>query len=122
MTTLIAAFADQPAARGGLEELARAGVPREELFLENEPDRLRALHDRVPEHRESVLGSLGRVFGDLVQANIDPRTADPLSEALQRGGSVLVARVDAARADELADRLRSAGAFNVVAYAAAPSH
>ncbi|HYF19772.1 MAG TPA: hypothetical protein VEA40_18030 [Ramlibacter sp.] len=122
MTTLIAAFPDHGTAQAALEQLARAGVAREELFLEHERDRISAMHDRVPEQRESVLGSLGRVFGDLVQANVDPRTADPVSEALQRGGSVLIARVHAARADAFAEQLRAAGAFNVASYAAAGAH
>jgi len=114
MTILLAAFDDHAAAQGALERLVQSGFDRSDLHLEQDLQRLRPGGGLVPEKHEGVLGSLGRVFGDLVQANIDTQAQDLVRAATERGGTVLLARCnDAGRAGQAADLLRAAGAYNV---------
>jgi rhodanese-related sulfurtransferase len=118
MTILLAAFDDKHAAQLAVHQLAQAGVARDDIRIEHNLERLRQPAAKAP--RESVLGSLGRTFGDLVRANIDHHQVDLVTEVVERGATVLVARTaGGTQADRAAQLLREAGAFNVSVQAGA---
>lgn len=112
MTAILAAFDHRQLAARAMQRLADAGIPRDRMHCEHE---LEHLHARRPQPvgNDSVLGSFGRLFADLVQTNIDPRNADLISQAVQRGACVLAVQADASQADAAAAVMRACGAFNV---------
>jgi hypothetical protein len=120
MSTILAAFDDRHAAQMALHQLAAAGIARDDLHLEHDLERLKAVARARRQNDSSVLGSLGRVFGDLVRMNVDHHHVDVVTEAVERGAIVLVARApDGAIAEKAAALLKQAGAFSVGVQAAA---
>jgi hypothetical protein len=121
MSTILAAFDDRHAANMALHRLANEGIARDDLHIEHDLERLRAVGRARPRRGDdSVLGALGRVFGDLVSLNVDHHHMNVVTEALERGAIVLVARTpDQAMADRAAALLKEAGAFSVGVQAAA---
>ncbi|TFY99180.1 hypothetical protein EZ313_21655 [Ramlibacter henchirensis] len=121
MSTILAAFDDRHAAQMALHRLAHEGIARDDLHIEHDLERLKAV-SRVRRRQAdtSVLGALGRVFGDLVKLNVDHHHVDVVTEAVERGAIVLVARTpDSGLADRAAALLKEAGAFSVGVHAAA---
>lgn len=116
MTTVLAAFDQRLAADQALDQLAAAGVPREDLQLEHDLERLKGMNESRKIGNDSVLGSAGRMFADLVQTNVDYHHVDLATEAVERGGTVLVARLaDSSQAGRIVALLRQLGAYDVVA-------
>ncbi|GAC1527461.1 MAG: hypothetical protein NVS2B4_04830 [Ramlibacter sp.] len=124
MTTILAAFDKRLAADQALERLASSGIPRDDLHVEHDFERLRNLKGSQRIGHDSVLGSAGRMFADLVRTNVDHHQLDVATEALERGATVLVVRVtQPTQVDGLVARLRAEGAYNVSTRAAAePPH
>lgn len=123
MSTILAAFDDRHSAQLALHRLAHEGIPRDDLHIEDDLQRLKAVGRARRGNDSSVLGALGRVFAELVQANVDHHHVDIVTEALERGAIVLVARTaDGAAAERAATLLKEAGAFSVGVQAAAASH
>jgi len=121
MSTILAAFDNRHAAQLALYRLVQEGIPRDDLHIEEDLERLKLVGRARPQQGDtSVLGALGRVFGDLVKANVDHHHVDVVTEAIERGAIVLVARTpDQAMADRAAVLLKQAGAFSVGVQAAA---
>ncbi|WP_427912320.1 hypothetical protein ACPWT1_16990 [Ramlibacter sp. MMS24-I3-19] len=120
MTTVLAAFDKRFAADQALEQLVKAGQPRDDVHVEHDLERLKRASTSRRMGNDSVLGSAGRMFADLVQTNVDYHHVDIITEALERGASVLVARVtDPSRLDGVIKRLRLEGAYDVEQRAAA---
>ena len=120
MTTVLAAFEKRIAADQALERLAKSGIPRDDLHVEHDFARLRNMKGSERIGNDSVLGSAGRMFADLVQTNVNHHQLDIVTEALERGATVLVARVtDPAKVDGVVKRLRVEGAYCVATRAAA---
>jgi hypothetical protein len=120
MTTVLAAFDKRIAADQALEVLVKSGLPRDDLHVEHDFVRLRNLKGSQRIGNDSVLGSAGRMFADLVQTNVNHHQLDIVTEALERGATVLVARVtDPGRVDGVVARLRVEGAYSVATRAAA---
>jgi rhodanese-related sulfurtransferase len=111
MTILLAAFDDRHAAQLAVHQLAATGIPRDDIRIEHNLERLQAAGRPVT--HESLLQSIGRMFADLVRTNIDHHQLDLVTEAIERGATVLVARAGAGQADRAAQVLKDAGAFNV---------
>ena len=120
MTTVLAAFDKRFAADQAVEQLVKAGVPPDAVHLEHDLERLKGIRTSRRIGNDSVLGSAGRMFADLVQTNVDYHHVDIITEALERGASVLVARVtDASRLEGVVKRLRLEGAYDIAQRAAA---
>ena len=120
MSTILAAFDSKHAAQMALHRLAHEGIARDDLHIEHDLDRLKAVGRARRQGDTSVLGALGRVFGDLVKLNVDHHHVDVVTEAVERGAVVLVARTpDAALAERARLLLKEAGAFSVGVQAAA---
>lgn len=120
MSTILAAFDDRHAAQMALHRLAGAGIARDDLHIEHDLERLKAVTRARRNNDTSFLASLGQVFADLVRANIDHHNVDVVTEAVERGATVLVARApDGAMAEKAAALLKEAGAFSVGVQAAA---
>ena len=120
MSTILAAFDDRHAAQMALHRLASEGIARDDLHIEHDLERLKAVRTARKQGDTSVLGSLGRVFGDLVKLNVDHHHVDVVTEAVERGAIVLVARTpDSDLAQRAAALLKEAGAFSVGVQAAA---
>ena len=120
MTTVLAAFDKRFAADQALEQLVKVGVPRDDVHVEHDLERLKGIRTSRRIGNDSVLGSAGRMFADLVQTNVDYHHVDIITEALERGASVLVARLnDTALLDRVVKRLRIEGAYDVATRAAA---
>jgi hypothetical protein len=120
MTTVLAAFDKRLAADQALERLAKSGIPRDDLHVEHDFARLRNSKGSERIGNDSVLGSAGRMFADLLQTNIDHHHLDIVTEALERGATVLVVRVtNPTQVDGLVARLRAEGAYSVATRAAA---
>jgi hypothetical protein len=120
MTTVLAAFDKRIAADQALERLAKSGIPRDDLHVEHDFERLRNLKGSQRMGNDSVLGSAGRMFADLVQTNVNHHQLDIVTEALERGATVLLARVtNPTQVDGLVARLRAEGAYSVATRAAA---
>lgn len=120
MTTVLAAFDKRFAADQAVEQLVKAGVPRDDVHVEHDLERLKGIRTSRRIGNDSVLGSAGRMFADLVQTNVDYHHVDIITEALERGASVLVARVtDASRLEGVVKRLRLEGAYDLAQWAAA---
>src|SRR6476620_8340171 len=112
MTTILAAFEDRHAAHRAMVELAHAGFARDDLHVEHDVARLRATQHSRHIGNDSVLGSVGRMFADLVQTNVNHHQVDVVTDALERGASVLVARIaNPAMADRATTLLREQGAY-----------
>lgn len=125
MTTILAAFDQRHAAQLAVHRLVHEGLAREDVHLEDDLERLREVGRARREGGDaSVLGSLGRVFADLVRNSIDHHQLDVVTEAMERGAIVLVARTpDDGLARRAAELLKEAGAFSVgVQPAAAAPH
>jgi hypothetical protein len=124
MTTILAAFENGRIAHAALEQLAEAGVPRDDVHVESDLARLKGLDRSRTIGNDSVLGSIGRMFADLVRTNVDYHHVDLVTEAMERGATMLVARItDPALAQRAPALLRAAGAYDVGAHAsAAPLH
>ncbi|HEY1228593.1 MAG TPA: hypothetical protein VGF26_14850 [Ramlibacter sp.] len=120
MTTVLAAFDKRFAADQAVEQLVKAGVPRDDVHVEHDLERLKGVRTSRRIGNDSVLGSAGRMFADIVQTNVDYHHVDIITEALERGASVLVARVtDASRLEGVVKRLRLEGAYDIAQRAAA---
>lgn len=120
MTTVLAAFDKRFAADQAMEQLVKLGLPRDDVHVEHDLERLKGVRTSRRIGNDSVLGSAGRMFADLVQTNVDYHHVDIITEALERGASVLVARVtDAGKLDGVVSRLRLEGAYDVAQRAAA---
>ena len=120
MTTVLAAFDKRLAADQALERLAKSGIPRDDLHVEHDFERLRNLRSSQRIGNDSVLGTAGRMFADLVRTNVDHHQVDIVTEALERGATVLVARAkDQAHAERVAALLRVEGAYSVATRAPA---
>jgi hypothetical protein len=120
MTTVLAAFDKRIAADQALERLAKSGIPRDDLHVEHDFERLRNIKGSQRMGNDSVLGSAGRMFADLVQTNVNHHQLDIVTEALEHGATVLVARViNPTQVDGLVARLRAEGAYSVATRAAA---
>ena len=120
MTTVLAAFDKRFAADQAVEQLVKAGVPRDDVHVEHDLERLKGVRTSRRIGNDSVLGSAGRMFADIVQTNVDYHHVDIITEALERGASVLVARVtDANRLEGVVKRLRLEGAYDIAQRAAA---
>ena len=120
MTTVLAAFDKRFAADQAVEQLVKAGVPRDDVHVEHDLERLKGIRTSRRIGNDSVLGSAGRMFADLVQTNVDYHHVDIITEALERGASVLVARgTDASRLEGVVKRLRLEGAYDIAQRAAA---
>jgi hypothetical protein len=124
MTTILAAFENGRIAQQALDKLADAGVPRDDLHIESDLARLKHQDRSRSIGNDSVLGSVGRMFADLVRTNVDYHHVDIVTEAMERGATMLVARVtDPALAGQAPAILRAAGAYDVgTQAAAAPLH
>ena len=118
MSVLLAAFDDRHVAQLAVHQLAGAGVARDDVRIEHNLERLQPHGRGAP--ADSVLAAVGRMFADLVRTNIDHHQLDLVTEAIERGATVLVARVQAGQLDRAAQLLRDAGAFSVSAQAAQP--
>ncbi|KQT10671.1 hypothetical protein [Ramlibacter sp. Leaf400] len=120
MSTILAAFDDRHAAQMALHRLAHEGISRDDLHIEHDLERLKTVGRARRQSDPSVLGALGRVFGDLVKLNVDHHHVDVVTEAVERGAIVLVARTaDTGLAQRAAALLKEAGAFSVGVQAAA---
>jgi predicted transcriptional regulator len=120
MSTVLAAFDKRFAADQAVDLLAGAGVPREDVHVEHDLERLKHLSKSRKVGNDSVLGSAGRMFADLIQTNVDYHHVDLVTEAMERGATVLVARLgDATRTDSVVALLRKLGAYEVTTRAAA---
>lgn len=120
MSTILAAFDNRHAAQLALYRLVPEGIPRDDMHIEEDLERLKLVGRARPQADSSVLSALGRVFGDLVKANVDHHHVDVITEAIERGAIVLVARTpDPAIANRAATLLKEAGAFSVGVQAAA---
>ena len=120
MSTVLAAFDKRFAADQAAEHIAGTGVARADVHVEHDLERLKRVSTSRRMGNDSVLGSAGRMFADLVQTNVDYHHVDLVTEALERGASVLVARVtDPSRLDGVIKRLRLEGAYDVEQRAAA---
>ncbi len=114
MPTILAAFDDRHCAQLALHELARQGIAREDLHIEHDLERLRKVERARKEGNYSFLKALGEVFADLVRNTVNHHQMDVITEAMERGATVLVARTpDAALAERAAALVREAGAFSV---------
>ena len=114
MTTILAAFEDHHAAHRAAVELAHAGIPRSDLHVEHDVKRLRGRNLSRSIGNDSVLGTAGRMFADLVQTNVNHHQMDVVTEALERSGAVVIARTSQpALADRAVMLLRAHGAFTV---------
>jgi len=125
MNTVLAAFQHRHAAQYAIERLAQAGYAREDLHVEHELEPLRALGAGLPPRPggEGMLGALGRVFADLVTANVDAHQQDLIRAAVERGAAVLVLRCgEPARAAQAGKLLRQLGAFNVAVASSVAAH
>lgn len=120
MTILLAAFDDRHAAQLAVHQLTSAGIARDDIRIEHNLERLQPVARGVS--RESLLTSIGRMFADLVRTNIDHHQLDLVTEAIERGATVLVARAGEGQAERAAQLLREAGAFNVGTQGAAQPH
>jgi hypothetical protein len=117
---VLAAFDKRFAADQAVEQLVKAGVPRDDVHVEHDLERLKGVRTSRRIGNDSVLGSAGRMFADIVQTNVDYHHVDIITEALERGASVLVARVtDASRLEGVVKRLRLEGAYDIAQRAAA---
>jgi hypothetical protein len=120
MTTILAAFEDERTARAAAEQLAQAGVPHDDLHIETDLARLKTHERSKAVGNDSVLGSAGRLFADLVSTNVDHHHTSFVSSAMDRGATVLVARTtEPSVADTASALLRAAGAYDVSVGAAA---
>jgi hypothetical protein len=120
MTTVLAAFDKRLAADQALERLAKSGIPRDDLHVEHDFARLRNMKGSDRIGNNSVLGSAGRMFADLVQTNVDHHHLDIVTEALERGATVLVVRLtNPSQVEPMVRRLRAEGAYSVASRAAA---
>ena len=120
MSTVLAAFDKRFAADQALEHIAGTGVPRTDVHVEHDLERLKRVSTSRKMGNDSVLGSAGRMFADLVQTNVDYHHVDLVTEALERGASVLVVRLaDATQTDRVVAMLRKLGAYDVITRAAA---
>jgi hypothetical protein len=120
MTTILAAFDNEHIAQAAADQLAKAGVPRDDLHIESDLARVKAMDPHKDIGAHSVLGSAGRMFADLVRTNVDHHHVPVVTEALERGATVLVARTtEPSMADTAAALLRAAGAYDVSVQAAA---
>jgi hypothetical protein len=120
MSTILAAFDDRHAAQVALHRLAHEGIARDDLHIEHDLERLKAVGRARRQGDPSFLAALGQVFADLVRANVDHHHVDVVTEAVERGATVLVARTpDLALAERAATLLKEAGAFSVGVQAAA---
>jgi hypothetical protein len=120
MTTILAAFDNERTARAAVEQLAKAGLAHDDMHIESDFARLKALARGDDFGRHSVLGSVGRLFADLVRTNVDHHHVNVVTEALERGATVLVARTtEPALADTASAVLRANGAYDVSVRAAA---
>jgi hypothetical protein len=120
MTTIVAAFEDRHAAHRALVELAHSGFSRDDLHVEHDVESLRASGGRRRPGTDTVLSSVGRMFADLVRTNVNHHQVDVVTDALERGASVLVARIsDPTMTDREMTLRREAGAFKVGTHAAA---
>jgi len=114
MSTILAAFDDRHAAQLALHRLAHEGIARDDLHLEHDLERLKAVNRARRQNDTSFLSALGQVFADLVRANVDHHHIDVVTEAVERGAIVLVARTpDSELAQKAAALLKEAGAFSV---------
>ncbi|HYF41099.1 MAG TPA: hypothetical protein VEA35_01505 [Ramlibacter sp.] len=98
MHKVFGVFPDLPAADRALERLVQAQFAKERIHLSSA---LKEEHDPHQPRNQSVLGSLGGFWANLIQSN--NQHEQMLTEAV-RGGQVVVG-VDAAT-DELAQRAR----------------
>lgn len=124
MPTILAAFDDRHAAQLALHELARHGIARDDIHIEHDLERLKKVERARKEGSEPFLKALGEVFADLVRNTVNHHQLDVITEAMERGATVLVARTpDPGLAERAAVLVREAGAFNVgVQGAAAQPH
>lgn len=124
MSTILAAFDQRHAAQLALHRLVHEGVARDDVHIEDDLERLKAVGRARRQGDTSLLGALGRVFADLVRNTVNHHEVDVMTEAVERGAIVLVARTpDAALAERAAKLLKEAGAFSVgVQPAAAAPH
>ena len=124
MSTILAAFDQRHAAQLALHRLVEEGIARDDIHIEHDLERLKQLGRARRQGDHSVLGSLGRVFADLVRTSVDHHQVDVMTEAVERGATMLVARTpDSALAERAARLLKDAGAFRVgVQPAAAAPH
>jgi glutaredoxin-related protein len=124
MTTILAAFENGHIAQKAIKELAKAGVVLDDVHIESDLARLKHLDRSRSIGNDSVLGSVGRMFADLVRTNVDYHHVDIVTEAIERGATMLVARVtDPAVVSRAPALLRQFGAYDVgTQAAAAPLH
>ena len=114
MTTILAAFDNERAAHAAVDQLAEAGVPRDDFHVEGDLVRMKSMSRGEDFGRNSVLGSAGRMFADLIRTNVDHHHVDVITEAIERGATILVARTtEPAFADTITAVLRVAGAYDI---------
>lgn len=114
MTTILAAFDNERAAHAAVDQLAEAGVPRDDIHVEGDLVRMKSMSRGEDFGRNSVLGSAGRMFADLIRTNVDHHHVDVITEAIERGATILVARTtEPAFADTITAVLRVAGAYDI---------
>jgi hypothetical protein len=114
MTTILAAFNDITAAHTAAVQLKHAGFAGHDVQVEHDLARLRAMDRSRRVGNDSVLGTAGRMFADIIQTNVNHHQLDVVTEALERAACVVVARAtEPALADQAVALLRAAGAFNV---------
>lgn len=120
MTTILAAFDNERTARAAAGQLAKAGVPHGDVHIESDLARLKTRDRSRDIGTDSVPGSAGRMVADLVQTTIDDHHVDVVTEAIERGATVLIARTtEPSLADTVSALLRVAGAYDVRVQAAA---
>lgn len=114
MTTILAAFDNERAANAAVDQLAEAGVPRDDVHVEGDLVRMKAMSRGEDFGRNSVLGSAGRMFADLIRTNVDHHHVNVMTEAIERGATILVVRTtEPAFADTITAVLRVAGAYDI---------
>lgn len=124
MTTILAAFENGHAAQQAIAELAKAGVQFDDVHIESDLARLKHTDRSRSIGNDTVLGSIGRMFADLVRTNVDYHHVDIVTEAMERGATMLVARAsDPSVVSRAPALLRKFGAYDVGTQpAAAPLH